>query len=86
MANQGSSDESHVAVRFSLADQTTGAMSTQVRGTSLALGASVTLPVVTMRVKSSTTYVLTVQVIPPAGQTLTAGTAVQQQLQVAPAT
>ena len=86
VANQGTSDESHVSVRFSLADQTTGATTTQVRGTSLALGASVTLPQVTMRVKSSTTYVLTVQVIPPAGQTLTAGTAVQQQLQVAPAT
>jgi hypothetical protein len=86
LANQGSSDESHVSVRFSLADQTTGASTTQVRATSLALGASVTLPTVTMRVKSSTTYVLTVQVVPPAGQTLTAGTATQQQLQVAPAT
>ena len=86
VANQGSSDESHVSVRVSLADQTTGATAAQIRETSLALGASVTLPQVTMRVKSSTTYVLTVQVIPPAGQTLTAGTAVQQQLQVAPAT
>ena len=80
----GLSYEPHVWVRVSLADQTTGATTTEVRGTSLALGASVTLPQVTMRVKSSTTYVLTVQVIPPAGQTLTAGTAVQQQLQVAP--
>jgi hypothetical protein len=86
LANQGSSHEPHVSVRFSLADQTTGATTTQVRGTSLALGASVTLPTVTMPVKSSTAYVLTVQVIPPPGQTLTAGTAVQQQLQVAPAT
>jgi hypothetical protein len=86
LANQGSSNERHVSVRFSLTDQATGAMTTEVRGTSLALGASVTLPEVTMRVKSSTTYVLTVQVIPPAGQTITAGTAVQQQLQVAPAT
>ena len=48
LANQGSSDEPHVSVRFSLADQTTGATTTQARGTSLALGASVTLPVVTM--------------------------------------
>jgi hypothetical protein len=86
LANQGSSNERHVSVRFSLTDQATGAMTTEVRGTSLALGASVTLPEVTMGVKSSTTYVLTVQVIPPAGQTITAGTAVQQQLQVAPAT
>ncbi len=86
LANQGSSDEPHVSVRFSLADQTSGATVTQVRTASLALGASVTIPSVTMPVKPSTTYVLTVQVIPPAGQTLTAGTATQQQLQVAPAT
>ena len=39
-----------------------------------------------MRVKPSAAYVLTVQVIPPAGQTLTAGTAIQQPLQIAPAT
>ena len=86
LANQGSSDEPHVSVRFSLADQTSGATATQVRTTSLALGASVTIPSVTLRVKPSTTYVLTVQVIPPTGQTLTAGTATQQQLQVSPAT
>jgi len=86
LANQGSSSEPHVSVRFSLADQTSGATTGQVRTTSLALGASVTLPGVTLRVRPSTTYVLTVQVIPPAGQTITAGTAVQQELQVAPGT
>jgi hypothetical protein len=86
LANQGSSDEPHVSVRFSLADQTSGATTSQVRRTSLPLGASVTLPNVTMRVKPSTAYVLTVQVIPPAGQTLTAGTAIQQPLQIAPST
>jgi hypothetical protein len=83
LANQGSSDEPHVSVRVSLADQTSGATTSQVRTTSLALGASVTLPSVSMRVKPSTGYLLTVQVIPPAGQTLTAGTATQQVLQVA---
>lgn len=86
LANQGSSNEPHVSVRFTLADQTSGATTTQVRATSLTLGASVTLPSVTMPVKPSTMYLLTVQVIPPAGQTLTAGTAIQQQLQVSPAT
>jgi hypothetical protein len=39
-----------------------------------------------MRVKPSTSYVLTVQVVPPAGQTLTANTVVQQTLQVAAGT
>ena len=86
LANQGSSDEPHVSVRFTLADQTSGATTTQVRAASLALGSSVTLPNVTLPVKPSTMYVLTVQVIPPAGQTLTTGTSIQQQLQVSPAT
>jgi hypothetical protein len=86
LANQGSSNELHVTVRFSLADQTSGATTSQTRRTSLALGASVTLSNVTLRVKPSTAYLLTVQVIPPAGQTLTAGTAIQQPLQIAPGT
>jgi hypothetical protein len=86
LANQGSSDEPHVSVRFSLEDQASGATTTQVRTTSLALAASVTLPEVSMRVKPSTAYLLTIQVIPPAGQTLTAGTALQVPLQVAPGT
>jgi hypothetical protein len=86
LANQGSSDEPHVAVRYSLADETTGATLTQTQSAALGLGGSVTLPSVTMRVKPSTTYVLTVQVIPPAGQTITDGTEAQEQLQVAPAT
>ena len=85
LANQGSSNEPHVSVRFSLTDQTTGATTSQIRTTSLALAASVTLPDVTLRVKPSTSYLLVVQVIPPAGQTLTAGTATQVSLQVAPA-
>ena len=84
LANQGSSKEPRVSVRFSLTDQTSGATTSQVRTTALALAASVTLPRVTLRVKPSTSYLLTVQVIPPAGQTLTAGTATQVPLQVAP--
>jgi hypothetical protein len=86
LANQGSSNEPHVTVHFTLADQTSGATITQARTTPLALGASVTLPDVTMRVKPSTAYVLTVQLVLPAGQTLTANTVVQQALQVAPGT
>jgi hypothetical protein len=86
LANQGSSNESHVSVHFTLADQTSAATATQVRTTSLALGASSTLPTVTLRVKPSTSYLLTVQIALPAGQTLTAGTAIQQTLQVAAGT
>jgi hypothetical protein len=84
LANQGSSNEPHVSVRFSLTNQTSGATTSQVRTTALPFAASVTLPGVTLRVKPSTSYLLTVQVIPPAGQTITAGTATQVPLQVAP--
>jgi hypothetical protein len=86
LANQGSVDEPHVSVRFTMADQSNGATATHVEGTSLALDASVTLPPVTFGVKPSTTYVLTVQIILPSGQTLTNGTILEQALQVAPAT
>jgi len=86
LANEGSSNEAHVTVRFSLVDQTSGATTSQVRTTPLALGASVTLPQVILRVKPSTAYLLTIQVIPPAGQTLTVGTALQVPLQIAPGT
>jgi hypothetical protein len=84
LANQGASDEPHVSVRVTLANQATGATSSQVQTTSLALGASVTLPDVRMRVQTSTGYLLTVQIIPlPTGQTITVGTATQQVLRVA---
>jgi hypothetical protein len=86
VSNQAPSNEPHVSVRVTLADQTSGATTTQVRTTQLALGASVTLPTVTMRVKPSTSYVLTVQVLLPPGQTLTASTVIQQTLQVAAGT
>jgi hypothetical protein len=86
VANQAPSNEPHVVVHFTLADQTSGATTTQVRTTPLALGASVTLPTVTMRVKPSRTYVLTVQVVLPTGQSLTANTVIQQTLQVAAGT
>ena len=41
LANQGSADEPHVSVHFSLATEPSGATKTQVRSTSIALGASV---------------------------------------------
>ncbi len=85
LANQGSVDEPHVSVRYSMADQSNGATATHVEETSLALDTSVTLPPVTFTAEPSTTYVLTVQIVLPAGQTLTNGTILQQALRVAPA-
>ena len=78
--------ESNVSVRYSMANQSNGATATHVERTAIALDASVTLPSVVFTVKPSTTYVLTVQIVLPSGQTLTNGTIFQQALQVAPAT
>ena len=86
LGNDGSSDEPRASVRITLANQSSGVTATQVESTALALGASVTLPTATFRVKPGTTYELGVAVVPPAGQAQTAGTAIQQALQVAPAT
>ena len=86
LGNDGTADEPHAAVRFTLANQATGATVTQVESAALSLGASVTLPTVTFAVKPGTAYVLTVAVILPTGQAATAGTVLQQALQVAPAT
>jgi hypothetical protein len=86
LGNNGSADEPHASVRFSLANQSSGATATQVESAPVALGASVTLPAVSFRVKPGSSYVLTVSVILPAGQAETANTVVQQSLQVAPGT
>jgi hypothetical protein len=85
LANNGSVAEPHATVRFVLANQSSGATATLVETTALALGASTTLPTANFRVKPGTTYVLTVSVPLPAGQTETNGTVFQQALDVAPA-
>jgi hypothetical protein len=85
LANQGSVDEPHCSVRFTLANQSSGATASRSETAALALGAAVTLPAVTFHVKPGTTYELTVAAVPPAGQSLTADTVLQQALQVSPA-
>jgi hypothetical protein len=86
LANEGSADEPHASVRFSLANQASGATATRVESAALTLGASVTLPTVSFPVKPGSAYMLTVAVILPPGQAATANTVLQQALQVAPAT
>ncbi len=86
LGNDGSVDEPHASVRFTLADQGSGASTTHTETVALALGSSVTLPTVTFNVKPGTTYVLNVAAIPAAGQTLMTDTVIQQILQVAPGT
>jgi hypothetical protein len=86
IANLGTAAEPQVTVRYSMANQTTGATTTQTQLTALALTGSATLPEVTFRVKPGTSYVLTVVAVPPAGGTDLNDTVLTQTLQVAPAT
>jgi hypothetical protein len=86
LANQGTVDEPHAAVRFTLANSTSGATTSHVETAAVASGASVTLPDATFTVAPGTTYVFTVSIVLPGGQTDTLGTATQQTLEIAPAT
>ena len=86
VANEGSVDEPHASVRISMANQTTGATTIRTLTVAVALGGTVGLPAATFGVKPGTTYVLTISIVLPSGQTSTLGTATQATLQVAPAT
>ncbi len=86
VANLGSAAQPSVRTRIIVSDQGSGASTTRVVTSSLALGASVVLPSVTVPVTPGSAYLLTVQVVLPAGQTLTLGTAIEQALRIAPAT
>ena len=87
VANNGSVTEPRATVRFTLADQSpaSGVSTTHSETVALAAGASATLPTVTFGVKPGTTYLLTVSVVLPAGQTVVPAT-LEQALEVAPAT
>ncbi len=86
LANQGSEAQSEVHTTFTLADQGAGTTTTRTEVASIGLDGSVTLPTVAFAVRPGTTYVLTVQIVLPPGQTLTNGTVYQQALRVSPAT
>ena len=86
VANEGSVDERHASVRVSMANQTSGATDTRTLTTAVALGSTVGLPAVDFKVKPGTTYVLTISIALPSGQTSTLGTATQATVQVSPAT
>ena len=86
LGNDGTVDEPHATVHFTLADQTSGATSSRNETIGLTADTSQALPTANFHVKAGRTYVLAVSVDLPAGQTQTVGTAVQYVLQVAPAT
>jgi hypothetical protein len=85
LANNGSVTEPSATVRFTLANETSGVATTRNESVVLAAGESATLPTVTFGVKPATTYLLTVSVVLPAGQTVVPA-ALNQALEVAPAT
>ena len=87
LANDGSVAEPHATVRYTLADQATGATtSSQTHTVALAPATTQALPTVDFGVRAGTTYVLTVSVDVPAAQTQLAGTAVQYTLAISPST
>jgi hypothetical protein len=85
LADNGSVAEPSATVRFTLANQTSGPSTTRNESVALAAGGSATLPTVTFGVKPGTTYLLTVAVVLPAGQSGVPA-ALNQALEVAPAT
>jgi hypothetical protein len=86
VADEGTVDEAHATVRFALAGTTPGENRTLVRTAPVVSGASVALPEVNFPVRPGRSYVLTVSIAVPAGQTDTGGTATQQTLEIAPST
>jgi len=86
LANDGSVAESHATVHYTMASQSSGATSSRTHTVALAPGASQALPTANFGVIAGTTYVVTVSVDVPAGQTQLAGTAVQYVLAISQAT
>jgi hypothetical protein len=86
LANDGSVAEPHATVHYTLAAQASGATSSRTHTVALAPDATQDLPTVTFGVVSGTTYVVTVSVDVPAGQTQLAGTAAQYTLAISQAT
>jgi hypothetical protein len=86
LANDGSVAEPHATVHYTLAAQSSGATSSRTHSVALAPDTTQDLPTVTFGVVSGTTYVVTVSVDVPAGQTQLAGTATQYTLAISQAT
>jgi hypothetical protein len=86
LANDGSVAEPRATVHYTLAEQSSGATSGRTHTVALAPDTSQDLPTVNFGVVSGNTYVLTVSVDVPAGQTQLAGTAAQYTLAISQAT
>jgi hypothetical protein len=86
LTNNGSVDEPHASVTFTLALQPTGATTTRRRTASVPATRSASLSPVSFPVKPGHSYQLTVAIAVPAGQTAAAGMSFSQVLQISPST
>jgi hypothetical protein len=86
LTNMGSVDEPDASVTFTLALQPTGAVTTRKRTAPVRATRSVSLSPVSLSVKPGNSYLLTVAIAVPAGQTVAANTSLSEVLQIAPGT
>jgi hypothetical protein len=86
LTNNGSVDEPHASVSFTLALQPTGAAATRKRTASVAATRSASLSPVDFPVKPGHTYQLSIVITSPAGQTAAAGASFSEVLQISPST
>jgi len=86
LSNDGTVDEPHASVTFTLARLPNGATATARRTASVLAARSASLAPVTFAVKPGNSYQLTVAITAPAGQTVAAGTTFSEGLQISPGT
>jgi hypothetical protein len=88
LTNDGTVDEPHASVIFTLTRLPTGTTTTTTarRAASVLAARSVSLAPVTFAVKPGNSYQLTVAIAVPAGQTVAAGTTFEEGLQISPST
>jgi len=86
LTNDGTVDEPHASVTFTLTGLPTGTTTTARRAASVLAARSVSLAPVTFAVKPGNSYQLTVAIAVPAGQPVAAGTTFEEGLQISPST
>jgi hypothetical protein len=86
LSDLGTVAEPHATVQFSLVPQPTGVTATKSRSAALAPGGSVSLAPASFAVKPGHAYQLVVAIVLPAGQSVTGGTSLTRDLQIAPNT
>jgi hypothetical protein len=86
VSNQGSVDEPHASVQFTLTSLSSGLTSTVTRSVAIASDTSVALDPVLFAVKPGQDYRITVAIVLPAAQTDITNTSQTEELDIAPGT